>query len=123
MHELRLHDARYEATVATRLPALLARSFDHPERGNAELEVAVRAFVEGERRDRTPPERVVVALKQAAWEAAASTRATQRESNEMTDRLVRWFVDSYYAEERDAPRSTSSSFADVPVSSPPPSDL
>ena len=122
MHELRIHDARYDAS-ATRLPALLARSFHHLERGNSELEVAVRAFVEGERRERTPPERVVVALKQAAWEAAASTRATQRESNEMTDRLVRWFVDSYYAEEHDAPRSASSSFAHALISSPPSSDL
>lgn len=123
MRDLREQEIRLDATVATRLPELLARSFDEPERGDAELERAVRAFVEGERREHTPPERVVVVLKQAAWTAAATTRASHRASNEMADRLVRWFVESYYPADAEAPRATPPSLADAPHLRPPATEL
>ena len=38
---------------------------------------------------------VIVALKRAITDAAAA-RISYRAANELTDRVVRWFIDAYY---------------------------
>ena len=49
----------------------------------------------GTRRPSAVPGMVIVSLKRAIVDAAAA-RISYRAANELTDRVVRWFIDGYY---------------------------
>jgi hypothetical protein len=60
-----------------------------------ELRHAVLDYVRMAKAERRKPELVMVSLKRAIIDAAAA-RISYRAANELTDRVVRWFIDGYY---------------------------
>jgi len=82
------------------LRQLFARSFSDPARDDDHLRHAVLAYVRNAKAERRTPEMVIVSLKRAIIDAAAA-RISYRAANELTDRVVRWFIDGYYG--ADAP--------------------
>ena len=70
-------------------------SFSEPSRCDDDLRHAVLDYVRNAKAERRKPEMVIVALKRAITDAAAA-RISYRAANELTDRVVRWFIDSYY---------------------------
>lgn len=82
------------------LRRLFAHSFSEPARDDDDLRHAVMAYVRTAKAERRTPEMVIVSLKRAIIDAAAA-RISYRAANELTDRVVRWFIDGYYG--TDAP--------------------
>jgi hypothetical protein len=74
---------------------LFAMSFAEPSRGDDDLRHAVLDYVRNAKAERRTPEMVIVSLKRAIIDAAAA-RISYRAANELTDRVVRWFIDGYY---------------------------
>lgn len=77
------------------LRQLFALSFSEPARDDEDLRHAVLDYVRAAKAERRTPELVIVALKRAITDAAAA-RISYRAANELTDRVVRWFIDGYY---------------------------
>lgn len=77
------------------LRRLLALSFTDPGRDDNDLHRAVLDLVRSAKAERRTPETIIVALKRAIADAAVA-RYTYRAANELTDRVVRWFLDAYY---------------------------
>ena len=77
------------------LRALFALSFSEPARDDDDLRHAVLDYVRTAKAERRTPEMVIVSLKRAIIDAAAA-RISYRAANELTDRVVRWFIDGYY---------------------------
>ena len=75
-------------------------SFAAPTRDDDDLRHAVLDYVRTAKAERRTPELVIVSLKRAIIDAAAA-RISYRAANELTDRVVRWFIDGYYG--ADAP--------------------
>jgi hypothetical protein len=82
------------------LRQLFAMSFAEPTRDDEDLRHAVLDYVRIAKAERRTPELVIVSLKRAIVDAAAA-RISYRAANELTDRVVRWFIDAYYG--ADAP--------------------
>ena len=82
------------------LRKLFALSFSEPTRDDDDLRHAVLDYVRTAKAERRTPEMVIVTLKRAITDAAAA-RISYRAANELTDRVVRWFIDGYYG--ADAP--------------------
>ena len=70
-------------------------SFAEPSRDDDDLRHAVLDYVRNAKAERRTPEMVIVSLKRAIIDAAAA-RISYRAANELTDRVVRWFIDGYY---------------------------
>ena len=70
-------------------------SFAEPTRDDDDLRHAVLDYVRNAKAERRTPEMVIVSLKRAIIDAAAA-RISYRAANELTDRVVRWFIDGYY---------------------------
>jgi hypothetical protein len=81
--------------VGEHLRNLLSLAFREPSRNEDALRAAVRACARDAKAQRRAPENVMVALKRAIADAAVA-RFSYRACNEMTDRVVRWFIDAYY---------------------------
>jgi hypothetical protein len=81
------------------LRQLFALSFTEA-RDDDDLRHAVMDYVRTAKAERRTPEMVIVSLKRAIIDAAAA-RISYRAANELTDRVVRWFIDGYYG--TDAP--------------------
>jgi hypothetical protein len=77
------------------LRQLFALSFSDGARDDEDLRHAVMDYVRTAKAERRTPEMVIVALKRAITDAAAA-RISYRAANELTDRVVRWFIDGYY---------------------------
>jgi hypothetical protein len=77
------------------LRRLFAMSFSEPMRNDEDLRHAVLDYVRAAKASRRKPEWVMVSLKRAIIDAAAA-RISYRAANELTDRVVRWFIDGYY---------------------------
>lgn len=77
------------------LRQLFALSFSEQARNDEELRHAVLDYVRAAKAERRKPELVIVSLKRAIIDAAAA-RISYRAANELTDRVVRWFIDGYY---------------------------
>ena len=77
------------------LRQLFALSFSQPARDDEDLRHAVLDYVRTAKAQRITPEMVIVSLKRAIIDAAAA-RISYRAANELTDRVVRWFIDAYY---------------------------
>ena len=77
------------------LRQLFALSFTEPKRDDDDLRHAVMDYVRAAKAERRTPEMVIVSLKRAIIDAAAA-RISYRAANELTDRVVRWFIDGYY---------------------------
>jgi len=77
------------------LRQLFALSFSEPTRDDDDLRHAVLDYVRAAKEERRTPEMVIVALKRAIIDAAAA-RISYRAANDLTDRVVRWFIDGYY---------------------------
>lgn len=77
------------------LRQLFALSFAEPARDDDDLRHAVLDYVRSAKAERRTPEMVIVSLKRAIIDAAAA-RISYRAANELTDRVVRWFIDGYY---------------------------
>ena len=77
------------------LRQLFALSFSEPARDDEDLRHAVLDYVRTAKAERRTPEMVIVSLKRAITDAAAA-RISYRAANELTDRVVRWFIDGYY---------------------------
>jgi hypothetical protein len=77
------------------LRQLFALSFTEPARDDEDLRHAVLDYVRAAKAERRTPELVIVSLKRAIIDAAAA-RISYRAANELTDRVVRWFIDAYY---------------------------
>jgi len=77
------------------LRQLFALSFSEPTRNDEDLRHAVLDYVRAAKASRRKPEWVIVSLKRAIIDAAAA-RISYRAANELTDRVVRWFIDGYY---------------------------
>ena len=60
-----------------------------------DLRHAVLDYVRTAKAERRTPELVIVSLKRAIVDAAAA-KISYRAANELTDRVVRWFIDGYY---------------------------
>jgi len=73
-------------------------SFSEPSRDDDDLRHAVLDYVRHAKAERRTPEMVIVSLKRAIIDAAAA-RISYRAANELTDRVVRWFIDGYYGAE------------------------
>lgn len=84
-----------EGTDRDDLRRLFALSFSEPARSDEELRHAVLDYVRAAKASRRTPELVMVSLKRAITDAAAA-RISYRAANELTDRVVRWFIDGYY---------------------------
>jgi hypothetical protein len=84
----------------TDLRQLFALSFSEPARNDEDLRHAVLDYVRVAKAEKRKPELVIVSLKRAIIDAAAA-RISYRAANELTDRVVRWFIDGYYG--ADAP--------------------
>jgi hypothetical protein len=84
------------------LQQLFALSFAEPTRGDDDLRHAVLDYVRNAKAERRTPEMVIVSLKRAIIDAAAA-RISYRAANDLTDRVVRWFIDGYYGS--DSPSS------------------
>jgi len=76
------------------LSQLFATSFSEAT-DDDELRHAVLEYVRTAKAERRKPELVMVSLKRAILDAAAA-RISYRAANELTDRVVRWFIDGYY---------------------------
>jgi len=77
------------------LRQLFALSFSEPTRGDDDLRHAVLDYARTAKAERRTPEMVIASLKRAIIDAAAA-RISYRAANELTDRVVRWFIDGYY---------------------------
>ena len=77
------------------LRKLFALSFAEPNRDDEDLRHAVLDYVRNAKEERRTPEMVIVSLKRAIIDAAAA-RISYRAANDLTDRVVRWFIDAYY---------------------------
>lgn len=77
------------------LRQLFALSFSEPARDDEDLRHAVLDYVRTAKAERLTPEMVIVTLKRAIIDAATA-RISYRAANELTDRVVRWFIDGYY---------------------------
>jgi len=77
------------------LRQLFALSFSEPARDDDDLRHAVLDYVRNAKEERRTPEMVIVSLKRAITDAAAA-RISYRAANDLTDRVVRWFIDGYY---------------------------
>jgi hypothetical protein len=77
------------------LRQLFALSFAEPARDDDDLRHAVLDYIKTAKAERRTPEMVIVSLKRAIIDAAAA-RISYRAANELTDRVVRWFIDGYY---------------------------
>jgi hypothetical protein len=77
------------------LRQLFALSFAQPARDDEDLRHAVMDYVRAAKEELRTPEMVIVSLKRAIIDAAAA-RISYRAANELTDRVVRWFIDGYY---------------------------
>jgi hypothetical protein len=77
------------------LRQLFALSFLQPTRNDDDLRHAVLDYVRNAKEERRTPEVVIVSLKRAIIDAAAA-RISYRAANDLTDRVVRWFIDGYY---------------------------
>ena len=77
------------------LRQLFALSFAQPARSDDDLRHAVLDYVRNAKAERLTPEMVIVSLKRAIIDAAAA-RISYRAANDLTDRVVRWFIDGYY---------------------------
>ena len=77
------------------LRQLFALSFSESVRDDEDLRHAVLDYVRIAKEERRTPEMVIVSLKRAITDAAAA-RISYRAANELTDRVVRWFIDGYY---------------------------
>jgi hypothetical protein len=77
------------------LRQLFAMTFSEPSREDEDLRHAVLDYVRAAKAERRSPETVIVSLKRAIIDAAAA-RFSYRAANELTDRVVRWFIDEYY---------------------------
>jgi len=77
------------------LRQLFATSFSEPASDENELRHAVLEYVRAAKAERRKPELVIVSLKRAVFDAAAA-KISYRAANELTDRVVRWFIDGYY---------------------------
>ena len=84
------------------LRQLFTLSFSEPARDDGDLRHAVMDYARAAKAERRTPEMVIVSLKRALIDAAAA-RISYRAANELTDRVVRWFIDGYYG--TDAPPS------------------
>ena len=80
------------------LRQLFALSFSQPARDDDDLRHAVLDYVRTAKAERRTPEMVIVSLKRAIIDAAAA-RFSYRAANDLTDRVVRWFIDGYYDSE------------------------
>lgn len=85
------------------LRQLFALSFSEPARDDNDLRHAVLDYARNAKAERRTPEMVIVSLKRAIIDAAAA-RISYRAANELTDRVVRWFIDGYYETEPAAER-------------------
>jgi hypothetical protein len=83
------------------LRQLFALSFAQPSRDDDDLRHAVLDYVRTAKAERWTPEVVIVSLKRAIIDAAAA-RISYRAANELTDRVVRWFIDGYYGADASA---------------------
>ena len=77
------------------LRQLFALSFAQPARDDEDLRHAVMDYVRTAKAELRTPEMVIVSLKRAIIDAAVA-RISYRAANELTDRVVRWFIDGYY---------------------------
>src|SRR4029450_3762651 len=77
------------------LRQLFAFSFSEPTLVDDDLSYQVLAYVWNAKAELRTPEMVIVSLKRAIIDAAAA-RISYRAANELTDRVVRWFIDAYY---------------------------
>jgi len=77
------------------LRRLFAMSFSEPSRSDEDLRHAVLDYVRAAKASHRKPEWVITSLKRAIIDAAAA-RISYRAANELTDRVVRWFIDGYY---------------------------
>jgi hypothetical protein len=77
---------------------LFARSFSEPARDDDDLRHAVLDYARAAKAERRTPEVVIGSLKRAIIDAAAA-RISYRAANELTDRVVHWFLDGYYGAE------------------------
>jgi hypothetical protein len=77
------------------LRQLFARALSTSARDEDDLRHAVLDYARSAKAERRTPELVMVALKRAITDAAAA-RISYRAANELTDRVVRWFIDGYY---------------------------
>ena len=93
----RLADSHVQLASGSKddLRQLFALSFSEPSRNDEDLRHAVVDYVRTAKEERRTPETVMVTLKRAIIDAAAA-RLSYREANELTDRVVRWFIDAYY---------------------------
>ena len=93
----RFVDSRVQLEGADRddLRRLFAMSFAEPGRNDEDLRHAVLDYVRAAKASRRKPELVIVSLKRAIIDAAAA-RISYRAANDLTDRVVRWFIDGYY---------------------------
>lgn len=83
------------------LRQLFALSFSEPaHHDDDQLRHAVLDYARTAKAERRTPEMVIGSLKRAIIDAAAA-RISYRAANELTDRVVRWFIDGYYG--ADAP--------------------
>jgi hypothetical protein len=89
---------QFAAGTRDDLRQLFALSFSEPNRDDDDLRHAVMDYVRTAKAERTTPEMVIVSLKRAIIDAAAA-RFSYRAANELTDRVVRWFIDGYYGGE------------------------
>ena len=76
------------------LRQLFATSFTEPVR-DEDLRHAISSYVREAKAKRRKPELVIVSLKRAIIDAAAA-KISYRAANDLTDRVVRWFIDAYY---------------------------
>jgi hypothetical protein len=98
------------------LRTLFALSFSEPARGDDELRHAVLDYVRTAKAERRTPEMVIVSLKRAIIDAAAA-RISYRAANELTDRVVRWFIDGYYEADGSTDRGLELRMAPAPRTS------
>jgi hypothetical protein len=86
------------------LRQLFASSFSEPSRDDDDLRHAVLDYARAAKAERRTPELVIVSLKRAIT-AAAEAKISYRAANELTDRVVRWFIDGYYGADTPSERT------------------
>jgi glutamine synthetase len=74
----------------------LARLLAGGEPASWEAREAVGSYVRAAKSLAVPPEDVLVRLKRLVTIAAAATRASWRTCDEVTDRVVGWFIETYF---------------------------
>ena len=95
------------------LRQLFELSFSEPARNDEDLRHAVLDYVRAAKAERRTQEMVIVSLKRAIFDAAAA-RISYRAANELTDRVVRWFIDAYYGVDGSVERSLDLRMAPAP---------